>query len=238
MPSKPAQEPDHQCQQVTSDGRRCLMSRMRGHASLCFVHAQRQQKVLDPKRLAAELLGPFEDLKTANAVNHALANLFLMVAQNRIPPRNAATLAYIGQLLLQSLPLVKGEIKGAWPTFSWGRAVRQVLWDASRTQAVGQLTQATIEASLPPEKEEKEVEEEAVYEEGEGEEDPTGEEQGDEPQDEGEEPQYESRTGQIVYTSHKEPAQRRRVHVEYVLPHQLEQDQGEEEKDEGDLTSA
>ncbi len=130
------------------------MSRMKGHPSLCFVHAQRQQQILDPKRVAAELLGPFEDLKTANAVNHALGSLFLLVAQNRIPPRNAAILAYIGQLLLQSLSPVRSEIKDAWGYGSWDEAVRQVLWDASQNQSPGQLTQATIEASLPPQEEE------------------------------------------------------------------------------------
>ncbi len=155
MSTKPAHKRDHQCQQVTSDGRRCLMSRMKGHPSLCFVHAQRQQQILDPKRIAAEILGPFADLKTANAVNHALGNLFLMVAQNRIPPRHAAILAYIGQLLLQSLRPVQSEIKNAWGYESWDAAVRQVLFDASQTQAPGQLTQATIEASLPPQEEQE-----------------------------------------------------------------------------------
>ncbi len=150
MSNKPSHERDHQCQQLTSDGRRCLMSRMKGHPSLCFVHAQRQQQVLDPKRVAAELLGPFEDLKTANAVNHALGSLFLLVAQNRIPPRHAAVLAYIGQLLLQSLRPVRSEVTDAWGYKSWDVALRRVLFDASQTQAPGHLTQTTIEASLPP----------------------------------------------------------------------------------------
>ena len=153
MPKKPAHERD-QCQQMTADGRRCQMPRMKDHPSFCYIHAQRQQQVLNPKRVAAELLGPFQDLKTANAVNHALGTLFLLVAQNRIPPRNAAILAYIGQLLLQSLSPVQSEIKGAWGYRSWDEAIRQVLWDASQTQAPGQLTQATIEASLPPQEEE------------------------------------------------------------------------------------
>lgn len=150
MSTKPARERDHQCQQLTADNRRCQMPRMKGHRSRCFTHAQRQQKILDPKRVAAELLGPFQDLRTGNAVNHALGSLFLLVAQNRIPPRNAAILAYIGQLLLQSLGRVHTEISDAWGYKRWDHALRQVLWDASRTEAPGQLTQATVEASLPP----------------------------------------------------------------------------------------
>jgi len=146
MSAKPNQERDHRCQQLTADNRRCQMPRMKGHPSLCFTHAQRQQKILDPKRVAAELLGPFQDLRTGNAVNHALASLFLLVAQNRIPPRNAAILAYIGQLLLQSLGRVHTEISDAWGYKRWGEALRQVLWDASQTEAPGELTQATVEA--------------------------------------------------------------------------------------------
>ena len=173
MPAKPAKERDHQCQQLTTDGRRCLLPRMKGHPSLCYVHAQRQQQLLDPKRVAAELLGPFQDLKTANAVNHALGSLFLLLAQNRIPPRNAAILAYIGQLLLQSLSPVRSEIKDAWGYNSWDEAIRQVLFHASQTQAPGQLTQATVEASLPPQEEENK--DQAIEEQADGVEENEGE---------------------------------------------------------------
>ncbi len=168
MSTKLPQQRDHHCQQLTSDGRRCLMSRMKGHPSLCFVHAQRQQQLLDPKRLAAELLGPFQDLKTANAVNHALGSLFLLVAQNRIPPRHAAILAYLGQLLLQSLSPVRSEIKDAWGYKSWDEALRQVLFNASQTQAPGRLTQTTIQASLPPQDEEEEDQDQASEEQRDG----------------------------------------------------------------------
>jgi len=141
---------------MTADGRRCQLPRMKDHPSFCYIHAQRQQHLLDPKRIAAELLGPFQDLKTANAVNHALGSLFLLVAQNRISPRHATTLAYIGQLLLQSLDPLQTEIKDAWGYRHWDGTVREVLWQASQTEAPGQLTQATIEASLPPQEEQEE----------------------------------------------------------------------------------
>jgi hypothetical protein len=62
---------------------------------------------------------------TFNDVNQALGTLFRVVAANRIPPRSAVTLAYLGQLLLQSIPGVEREInlsrgKKGWkdvPTF-------------------------------------------------------------------------------------------------------------------------
>jgi hypothetical protein len=91
------------------------MSRMNQHSSLCFQHSQRQQELLyvesfDANALATELLGPFQEFKTATAINHALGKLFALLAKDRIPTRNAAVLAYIGQLLLNSLPLMGKEI--------------------------------------------------------------------------------------------------------------------------------
>jgi hypothetical protein len=87
---------------------------MNQDSSLCLQHWQRQQQLpcaesLDADALAAELLGPFQELKTAKAINHALGKLFALVARDRIPTRDAAILGYIGQVLLNSLALMKEE---------------------------------------------------------------------------------------------------------------------------------
>jgi hypothetical protein len=183
MPKKPAHE-RNRCQQVTADGRRCQMPRMKDHPCFCYIHAQRQQQILNPKRVVAELLGPFQDLKTANSVNHALGSLFLLVAQNRIPPRSAATLAYIGQLILLTIRPLQTEIRDAWGYGRWGDTVRQVLWHALHTEAPGLLTQATIQASIPPP---RKAEEEDVDEEEEDEADYEDEEDDETEQDEADE---------------------------------------------------
>jgi len=49
------------------------------------------------------------DFLTATDINYALGKVFTAVAQNRIPVRTAHTLAYLGQLMLCSLPAVKKE---------------------------------------------------------------------------------------------------------------------------------
>jgi len=107
-------KPDDRCQHTTADGRRCRAHRMNQDSTLCLQHWQRQQQLLcaesfDADALAAELLGPFQELKTAAAVTHALGKLFALVAKNRIPTRNAALLTYIGQVLLNSLALMREE---------------------------------------------------------------------------------------------------------------------------------
>jgi hypothetical protein len=55
------------------------------------------------------LLKSSQDFQTAQGVNFALANLFELVAKNRISPRRAAVLAYIGSLLLRTHPAIDSD---------------------------------------------------------------------------------------------------------------------------------
>ncbi len=52
--------------------------------------------------LLKELASPAGDFITQIDINHVLGKLFEALAANRVSPRRAATLAYIGHLLLQS----------------------------------------------------------------------------------------------------------------------------------------
>ncbi len=107
-------KPDNRCQHTTADGRRCRALRMNQDSSLCLQHWQRQQQLLcteglDASALAAELLGPFQEFNTATAINHFLGKLLSLAAKDRIPTRKAAVLGYIGQLLLNSLVVMREE---------------------------------------------------------------------------------------------------------------------------------
>ena len=158
MSPKPKQKQDHRCQHITADGRRCRMPRLNDDASLCLVHWQREQQLLhagsvDAERVAAELLGSFENFKTTTAVNHVLGKLFALLAKNRIPVRNAAVLAYIGQLLLHSLPAVKNEIMRGYGPEAWQQIIRRALQNESRRPATSQLARTIHQAPAPPEEE-------------------------------------------------------------------------------------
>src|SRR5713101_2091970 len=110
--------PDDRCQFTTSGGKRCRTPRMNGHASLCRHHA-RQHALSFPTsdfgpptsnpQIALDLLGPIHDFRTGVSINHVLGKLLVLLATDRIPTRNAAVLAYVCQLLLQSLPHIKRE---------------------------------------------------------------------------------------------------------------------------------
>ena len=105
------------CKYVASSGRRCRTqaardtSRTSGFSAFCLPHAQMEQQYLDSKSVAEELIGNLDDFRTSHAINEVLGKLFILVAQNRIPLRNASALSYICQLLLSSTPGVRGELQ-------------------------------------------------------------------------------------------------------------------------------
>ncbi len=122
------QPPENRCTHKTAHGRRCTMPTVAPDVALCLPHWQRQNG--DPQTVSAELLGPFAELTTATAVNHALAKLFSLVAEGRVPSRDGAVLAYIGQLLLNSLAAVRHEAELARGHDKWHGDLRRTLREA------------------------------------------------------------------------------------------------------------
>jgi hypothetical protein len=93
----------NRCRFTTIDGRRCRMFRSKGHKSLCLTHAQQEEQMLNAETVAAELIGPVHEYQTALCVNRTLGCLFNLIAQKRISNKDGALLAYVGQMLLQSV---------------------------------------------------------------------------------------------------------------------------------------
>ncbi|MGB6430007.1 MAG: hypothetical protein WBF06_05445 [Candidatus Acidiferrales bacterium] len=118
---------DARCKFKFADARSCGIPRWKGHASYCLFHARQEQQLLDADRVGTELASLSGEFRTTTDLNHALGKLFAAVAQNRIPPRNAAVIAYIGQLLMQSLSGVEREIKHADGYEAWDDTIRRTL---------------------------------------------------------------------------------------------------------------
>jgi hypothetical protein len=99
------------CHFTTADGRRCRMLRADGHTKFCRAHlrSQRQRMRSDPAAPPLDVLRGLTDLGSAAAVNHALRNITSLVLDNRMDYRKAAVLAYLCQLLLQSISLASRE---------------------------------------------------------------------------------------------------------------------------------
>jgi hypothetical protein len=98
------------CHYTFSDNRRCRMLRHTNHPTLCPFHARDEQQLLESHTLGAQIATSYTgDYLTAADINHVLSKVFTALAQNRIPQRTAATLAYLGQIMLHTLPLTKKE---------------------------------------------------------------------------------------------------------------------------------
>ena len=105
----------HQCEYQNARGQRCHMLIDQNHRpatgsaypTFCAYHAGRLKATIpavDPEVLAADLLGDIDDFSTPASVNLFLGNLVKQLARKRIARRDAIALAYISQLLLNSLP--------------------------------------------------------------------------------------------------------------------------------------
>jgi hypothetical protein len=101
------------CTHTTRNGR-CRLPAVDSSASFCSEHARQQEnprQTPDPEVLAAELLGDIVNFTNAGAVNLFLGNLVKQLARKRIARRDAIALAYLCQLLLNSLPPMWKEIE-------------------------------------------------------------------------------------------------------------------------------
>ena len=100
------------CTTLTADGRRCTSLLYPGHTSLCHLHLRQQLDGSPPSDdVAADILQSIQNFQSAASINAALGKIFTMLAAGRIKRQDALSMAYICQLLLQSLKEFKHEIR-------------------------------------------------------------------------------------------------------------------------------
>src|ERR1043166_5434337 len=100
------------CTFSTSDGRQCTSLLYPGHSSLCHQHLRKELDGVPPSDdVASDILGSIQNFQSATAVNAALGKIFVLLAAGRIKRQDAIGLAYICQLMLQSLKGFKDEIR-------------------------------------------------------------------------------------------------------------------------------
>jgi hypothetical protein len=89
------------CQHRFANYKQCRLPAS-ASSPLCPHHERLAQSLAAEEDHSKFLLKCSQDFQTAQGVNFALANLFELVAKNRISPRRASVLAHIGGLLLRS----------------------------------------------------------------------------------------------------------------------------------------
>jgi hypothetical protein len=114
------------CSFTFVDGRHCRIPRQPGHPHLCAFHARKDAQALAGeaagKDIAYHLSGSFV---SACDLTSALGRLFSAVAQGHVKPKTASTLAYLGQTMVQALPLARDEYINAYDTDDWRETIRE-----------------------------------------------------------------------------------------------------------------
>ena len=100
--------PSVRCSHRDSSARQCRLLASGAYSSHCPQH-QAQQKQKESADFSDILFRDSQDFQTAQGINHSLRHLYWLTAQNSISSRRAAVLAYIGSLILRTLPQIDAD---------------------------------------------------------------------------------------------------------------------------------
>ncbi len=113
------------CSFTFSDGRRCRTPRTAKHPHLCFYHAQKEARARATEKLGKDLAYFFSgDYLSACDLSTALSRLIPAVVRGDVKPRNARTVAYLAQTLLQAIHISQHEYINAFDTDGWRKSIR------------------------------------------------------------------------------------------------------------------
>ena len=129
------------CSFTFADGRRCRSPRCSGHSHLCYSHALKQSQanaaVAIGNRILNRLSGSY---LSACDLTNALGQIFSGVAQGSIKRKTAATLAYLGQTMVNSIQLAQDEYINAFSTNQWRNTIYSSVTSAQQNHADDQDT--------------------------------------------------------------------------------------------------
>ncbi len=111
QPAQPATD-SAKCRFHTASGRRCRLPVLDSRSALCFRHSALRNLEPDTADLTSDFAGLLADPKSAVQINDFLTKLISLTIHHRISPRRAATLAYMGNLLIRTLRPIDRELNG------------------------------------------------------------------------------------------------------------------------------
>jgi hypothetical protein len=124
--SKPVKD-SSRCRHHDQSGRHCRIPRLDTHPAFCYLHARAERLVRDADLRRSKFSTRCGTFQTSTDVNQALGRAFNMLAQGRMQARDAVALAYISQLLLQTLDGVKYETEIAFGSEGYENMVRDIV---------------------------------------------------------------------------------------------------------------
>jgi hypothetical protein len=125
------------CSFSFADGRRCRSPRLPraskgcpAHPHLCGFHARKEAQALAAQQAGRDISSYLSNsYLSACDLSSALGHLFSAVAQGQVKPKTATTLAYLGQTLVQSIPIAQHEYINAFGRDGWRQAIRASFGD-------------------------------------------------------------------------------------------------------------
>jgi hypothetical protein len=107
-----------------ANGKLCGMPK---HNGLCLNHATIHRRTSHREDdLSADLATFTGEFITSTDINQSLGQLYHALAANRVSPKRAAILAYIGGLLLQSRSGVEPEAARAGASHNWDKMLHDL----------------------------------------------------------------------------------------------------------------
>jgi hypothetical protein len=108
------------CTFTFADGRKCRSLRFKNHAHLCYFHALKESQAIASVTIGNKILNRFSgSYLSACDLTSALGEVFRGVAQGSIKRKTAATLAYLGQTMVNSIQVAENEYINAFGTDEW-----------------------------------------------------------------------------------------------------------------------
>jgi hypothetical protein len=125
MPKNRSKDRSSLCSFTFADGRQCRTPRRSGHPHLCFFHARKEAQAQAAEETGRDVSSILSgSYLSACDLSAALGRLFTAVAQGKVKPKTASTLAYLGQTLLNSIPLAQYEYINSFGTNCWRETIR------------------------------------------------------------------------------------------------------------------
>ena len=114
MSPKHSKDRASRCAFTFSDGRRCQTPRLTKE-DYCFFHARKLRLAAQADDIGRQVTSPIGcDYNSALTLNATLGNLMCALARGQITPKTAHTLAYLAQIMMQTIPAAQQEFARAF----------------------------------------------------------------------------------------------------------------------------
>jgi hypothetical protein len=114
------------CAFTFKDGRCCNNLRHPTHPHLCLPHARKEAAQLAEMRAGTNLCHEIKrNYVTATDLTWTVSRVFEAVAKGQLSPKTAKTLAYLAQIMAQTIPLAQHEFVEALGHEDWAAAVSE-----------------------------------------------------------------------------------------------------------------